>query len=217
MKIEIWSDFVCPYCYMGKRALEMALAKFPHADKVELIYRSYELDPSADNQKKMLVNEVLMQKYGMTHQEITGENAKITLQGYRLGLNYVDLHLIRDANTLTAHRLLKYAETVGKAGEWTERLMKAHFTDKRFIGDEGVLKNLAWEIGLDQKVVQTILKSNDYFDSVKADVELATSLDIDSIPFFLFNGKYAASGALPIVEFEEMLKLVWDEEQKSTK
>ncbi|MEW9675204.1 DsbA family oxidoreductase [Lentibacillus sp. L22] len=213
MKIEIWSDFVCPFCYMGKRRLENALAQFPHQDKVTLEYKSYELSPNAERNPGKTIHEQMAEKFGSTIDQAKSMNDKMAEQAAELGLTY-NFDSMKPTNTLDAHRVAKYAAKQGKGKEMTERLLKAYFTDGKHIGDKETLKELAEEVGLEASAVNTLLQTDDYLAKVQADEEEAKEIGVQGVPFFVFNEKYAVSGAQPAEVFSEVLDTVWEEESK---
>jgi len=211
MKIEIWSDFVCPFCYIGKRRLEIALNKFEHKDKVELVFRSFELDPSSKKKFDENIHEIIAKKYGISVEQAKASNNQIVEQAKAVGLNYNFDNLI-PTNTFEAHRLSHYAKTEGKMNELSERLLKAYFVDSLNLSDYKVLANLAGEVGLDSEQALKILESDKYGDEVRKDEESASKLRISGVPYFVFNNKYSVSGAQTAELFLEVLEKVKKEE-----
>lgn len=212
MKIEIWSDFVCPFCYIGKRKLERALEQFSHRDEITVEYKSYELDPKATSNPGKSIHEIMAQKMGSTVEKAKSMNDSLANQAAKVGLTY-KFDSMTHANTLDAHRLAKYAAKKGKGKEMTERLLKAYFTDSKHIGDLETLKELAEEVGLDSSAVNTLLQTDDYRAQVRADEEEAKQIGVEGVPFFVFGEKYAVSGAQPTEAFTEVLEKVWEEQQ----
>jgi predicted DsbA family dithiol-disulfide isomerase len=215
MKIEVWSDFVCPFCYIGKRLLEQAINKFSHKDQVKVLFKSYELDPYGESDTSLSVDEVLAEKYNMTMEQVKTMNEQVIQKAVTVGLNY-NFDTMVQTNTLDAHRLAKYATKAGKGAELTERILKAHFTESKFIGDKDILTELAVEVGLEQNEVKRVLSGNDYADAVRADEKEAKQLGVQGVPFFVFNRKYAISGAQPLDLFMDTLEKVWREENQSS-
>jgi len=211
MKVEIWSDFACPFCYIGKRRLEAALSQFSHKDKVETVFRSFELDPQAERDTHLSIYEILGAKYGMPVEKAKGMTENVAQQAKEVGLEYHFDTLI-STNTFDAHRLAHYANANGKMTEMVERLLKAFFTDSLHVGDHQVLAQLAAEIGLDQEKTLAMLAGDDYADQVQADKQKGAQLGITGVPFFVFNDKYAVSGAQPGEVFVNVLNKVWEEE-----
>ncbi|GIN83892.1 DSBA oxidoreductase [Heyndrickxia sporothermodurans] len=210
MKIEVWSDFACPFCYIGKRRLEQAIEKFPHRDSVEIEFKSFELDPNSPKDIDMNIHEILSQKYGMSVEQAKQMNANVGKQADEVGLTY-HFDTMIPTNTFDAHRLAKYAADNGLGAQMNERLLKAYFTDSKKISDPNTLADLAEEIGLHRNEALTILSGTNFSDSVRADEEEARQLGITGVPFFVLNEKYAISGAQPVEAFSNALQMVWDE------
>ncbi|WP_047983137.1 DsbA family oxidoreductase [Ornithinibacillus californiensis] len=215
MKIEIWSDFVCPFCYIGKRRLELALNDFAHPDKVNIEFKSYELDPHSKDQPNQNIHEYLAVRKGMSVEQAKELNENVGRQAATVGLEY-NFDTMQHTNTFDAHRVAKFAETVQRGQEMTERLLRAYFTESELISDPSTLKRLATEVGLDEESVAELLETNRYANRVRSDEELAKQIGVSGVPFFVFNEKYAVSGAQPKEVFIEVLERVWEEEQKST-
>lgn len=212
MRIDIWSDYACPFCYIGKRRLEHALSQFPDRDQVEVVYRSFQLDPHARTDETRDIHDILAAKYGMTREKAQAMNAQLADQAQGVGLEF-NFDTVQSTNTFDGHRLSHYAAGEGKGKELTERLLHAYFTDSLNLGDRKVLAELAAEVGLDQGAVTAMLESDAYRAQVDADIEAAGQLNITGVPFFVFNNKYAVSGAQPGPVFTEVLDTVWAEEQ----
>ncbi|MGE8206710.1 DsbA family oxidoreductase [Heyndrickxia sp. NPDC080065] len=215
MKIEVWSDYVCPFCYIGKRRLEEALSQFPEKDKVEVVFRSFELDPNSKKDINLNIHEVLAKKYGMSVEQAKQMNENVGKQAEEVGLTY-HFDTMVPTNTFDAHRLAKYAEDNGKSAEMSERLLKAYFTDSKKISDSETLADLAAEIGLNREDAISVLKGSDYSDSVRSDEEEARQIGVSGVPFFVINEKYAISGAQPTEAFSNALNMVWEEEKGKT-
>ncbi|OAS88527.1 MULTISPECIES: DsbA family oxidoreductase [Metabacillus] len=211
MLIEIWSDIICPYCYIGKRRLEEALAKFQHKEEVKIEYRSFELNPDAKVHYEEDNIELLSKKYGTSKEQIKAMNLQLTEQAKEVGLTY-HLDKIKATNTLNAHRLIHLAKQFGKENEMVERLFKAYFTEVRHVGEMKTLIELATEIGLDQQKVQSMLNSNEYEADVRAQEQDAQQIGVTGVPFYVINRKYAISGAQPSEVFLEVMEKVWIEE-----
>lgn len=210
MKVEVWSDFVCPFCYIGKRRFEMGLSQFEHQDKVEVVYRSFELDPNIAVDDNPPVHRMLASKYGMSEEQALDNLQQVTDQAATVGLQY---HLDRaiNTNTFAAHRLTHFAREHGKQEALTERLLKAYFTDGLHIGQYETLTNLAVEVGLPGEDAARVLEDGAFADNVRADEQDAARLGIQGVPFFVFNGKYGVSGAQPSETFLSALQTVWRE------
>ncbi|ACJ33987.1 DsbA family oxidoreductase [Anoxybacillus flavithermus] len=215
MKIEIWSDFVCPFCYIGKRRLEEALSSFPHRENVEIIFRSFELDPNAKKETSLSIHEMIARKYGISVDEAKRANADIGKQAAALGLTF-HFETMKPTNTFDAHRLAQYAKEKGKLDEVVERLFYAYFTESKRISDRNVLLELAEVAGLDRKEVEMMLDSERYAEHVRNEEAIAAQLGVRGVPFFVLNQKYAISGAQPVDVFRQALEKVWAEEQQSS-
>ncbi|MEK4126940.1 DsbA family oxidoreductase [Anoxybacillus sp. FSL W8-0382] len=213
MKIEVWSDFVCPFCYIGKRRLEEALESFPHRENVEVVFRSFELDPHAKKETPFSIHEMIAQKYGISVEEAKRANADIGKQAEALGLTF-RFETMKPTNTFDAHRLAQYAKEKGK--EVVERLFYAYFTESKRISDRDVLLELAEAAGLDRKETEAVLADGRYAEQVRNEEAIAAQLGIRGVPFFVLNQKYAISGAQPVDVFRQALEKVWAEEQQSS-
>jgi predicted DsbA family dithiol-disulfide isomerase len=211
MLIEIWSDIICPYCYIGKRRLEEALVKFQHKEEVNIEYRSFELNLDAKVNYDEDNIELLSKKYGTSKEQIKMMNQQLTEQAKEVGLTY-HLDKIKATNTLNAHRLIHLAKQFGNENEMVERLFKAYFTEVRHVGETKTLIELAADIGLDQQKVQSILNSNEYEADVRAEERDAQQIGVTGVPFYVINRKYAISGAQPSDVFLEVMEKVWIEE-----
>ncbi|WP_373895002.1 DsbA family protein [Virgibacillus sp. CBA3643] len=213
MKIEIWSDFVCPFCYIGKRRLEMAMENFPQKENVTVEYKSYELDPNAEVNPGQNMHEYLAANKGMSIEQAKSMNESLGEQAAEVGLIY-NFDTTQHTNTFDAHRLAQYAAKQGKGKEMTERLLHAYFTESKLISDHETLVALAEEVGIDADDVKALLKVDDYANHVRGDEEQAREIGVPGVPFFVFNEKYAVSGAQPLEVFTEVLEQVWEEEKE---
>jgi len=196
MKLEIWSDYACPYCYIGKRFLEAALAEFKHRDSVKVVFRAFELDPSSGPAVTTTTLERIMRKYGKSQAAAQDMIDHITDMGVRSG---IDMHYgsVRYTNTFDAHRLTKLAERHGVGEAMTERLFKAYFTDNLPLADHTILAEIGKEIGLPHGDTTAMLNSDQFSNEVRTDEANASSAGVHGVPFFVFNGAYGLSGAQP--------------------
>jgi predicted DsbA family dithiol-disulfide isomerase len=209
MLVEIWSDVVCPWCYVGKRNLEVALAGFEHADQVTIEWRSYELDPNTPARVELSMDEVLERKYGMTTEQATRANLQMTELAATVGLEY-HLDRVQIGNTFDAHRLIHLAAAEGRAGEMKERLLRAYFTEGRAISDPSTLVELAGEVGLDPGRVADVLDGDEFSAEVRADEARAMELGSTGVPFFVFDGRLGIPGAQPPDVLLRLLDRAWD-------
>ncbi|WP_062233468.1 DsbA family oxidoreductase [Fictibacillus sp. FJAT-27399] len=215
MKVEIWSDYVCPFCYIGKRRFENALNDFEDRENVEVIYRSFELDPSFKNETNKNMHTVLAEKYGMSYEQAKGMNDQMTQRAAEVGLTY-DFENMKPTNTFDAHRVSHFAKQKGLLKEVTERILKGYFTEALDISEHETLAKLAAEAGLDQEETLAVLRDGKFADDVRADEAEASQLKITGVPFFVFNQKYGVSGAQPEAVFTEVLEKVQEEEQQKS-
>ncbi|MBE7107042.1 DsbA family oxidoreductase [Bacillus cereus] len=212
MKIEVWSDFVCPFCYIGKRRLEMALEQFPHKKDVEVEFKSFELDQNAPIYSGMGINEVLASKYGISVEEAGRNNIQLGNHAASMGLSF-NFEEMKPTNTFDAHRLAKFAKDQGKEKEITENLLCAYFTESRNLSDVETLANIAEASGLDrEEALNVIHNKNAYANEVRIDESIAQQYKITGVPYFIVNQKYAISGAQPLETFVGALQQVWEEE-----
>ena len=210
MKIDIWSDVVCPFCYIGKRRLEAALAEFPHRDDVEVVWHSFELDPTAEAAGAGSLPDRLAKKYGMSREQAVASQHSLAANAATVGLDF-QWERAQPGNTFDAHRLIHFAGGADLAGEAKERLLRACFTEGRAIGDRATLVELAGEVGLDPAAVRQVLESDDYADAVRADEAQARAYGINGVPFFVLDEKYGISGAQPAEVFTQALAQAWTE------
>ena len=208
MKVEIWSDVVCPWCYIGKRNLEAALEGFEHRDEVEVVWRSFELDPGAPAQRQGPYVERLAKKYRTSVEGAQGMIDRMTEAGAAVGLD-MRFDLAKPGNTFDAHRLLHLAASHGLQDELKERLFRATFTEGEAIGDPGVLVRLAGDVGLDPDEVEEVLASGALAEEVRAEEAEATALEITGVPFFVVDRTFAVSGAHPPQALRRILEKAW--------
>ena len=214
MKVEIWSDVVCPWCYVGKRNLEAALAEFPHADEVTVEWRSFELDASTPRQMDLSMDEVLQRKYGMSPDEATAANRQMTELAAKVGLEY-HLDKVQIGNTFDAHRLIHLADTQGLGGAMKERLLAAYFTEGRSVSDPAELADLGVEVGLDRTRVDAVMAGDEFGAEVRADEAQAVELGCTGVPFFVVDGKFGIPGAQPPDVLLRLLNRVWDKSMEA--
>jgi predicted DsbA family dithiol-disulfide isomerase len=205
MQVEIWLDVICPWCYIGKRRFEMALANFAQRESVHVIWRSFELDPNSLPQYPDTLEEMLARKYGVSRQEAAEMNARVTGLAKEVGLEYC-LTNARPGNTFDAHRLLHFAAAQQLGDRATERIMHAYFSESLPVGDRAALARLAPEFGIAENEAMAMLESDDYSDAVRADESRAAEFGINGVPFFVFDEESGISGAQPVEVFAEALQ-----------
>ncbi len=210
MRIDVWADLVCPWCYLGKRRLERALAAFEHRGEIEVVHRAFELDPGRPRQQTFDRVASLAAKYGMTEERARAMEEEMERRAAGDGLEY---HLVGAVvgNTFDAHRLVHLGRTGGLEGAVLERLYRAHFTEGRSIFDVPSLAALGAEAGLDREQAQRALEGGEHAAEVRADERAAHELGITGVPFFVLGGRYAISGAQPAETFAGALRRAWDE------
>ncbi|MGN0065720.1 MAG: DsbA family protein [Nocardioides sp.] len=211
MQIEIWSDVVCPWCYIGKRRLEKALSEFPHADQVEVHWRSYLLDPSAPAVATETVAESLGKKYGGGPEAGRQMIDRVVAVAAEEGMAWQYDKSMR-VSTIDAHRLLHLAHATGGnalQGAFKEALLEANFIGARNVGDKDVLRELAVGAGLPADRVEEVLASEEYFSDVQADIEQAQRYGASGVPFYVVDGKYGVSGAQSGEVFTQVLEKAW--------
>ncbi|WP_310962763.1 DsbA family oxidoreductase [Nocardioides terrisoli] len=210
MEIEIWSDVVCPWCYIGKRRLEKALAGFEHADDVEIVYRSFQLDPSAPTVPTETVAEALGRKYGGGAEAGRQMVDRVEAVAAEEGLLFRHHQSLR-VNTVDAHRLLHLAREEGRQADLKEALLSAYFVETENVADHETLARIAVGVGLDEGRIRAVLASDEYADDVEADIREAASLGATGVPFFVVDRKYGVSGAQPAEVFGQVLERAWSE------
>lgn len=209
MQVEIWSDVVCPWCYIGKRRFESALAQFPHRDEVAVVWRSFELDPHAPRQVAGSLDAMLAEKIGISAAEAAAMNRRVTDLAAAEGLAY-RLDLARPGNSFDAHRLIHLAAAHGLQAAAKERLLRAYFTEGLPIGDPDTLTRLGAELGLPDDEVRAMLAGDAYAADVRADQQRAAGFGIGGVPFFVLGERYGISGAQPAALFLDGLRQAWD-------
>jgi predicted DsbA family dithiol-disulfide isomerase len=193
--VEIWSDLVCPWCYLGKRRLEQALERFPERDRVDVVWRSFELEPDAPATPEPRA-EALIRRYGMTPEQAAERDAHMTALAAEAGLEYrPDLVLL--GNTFDAHRVLHAASAAGVQAPAKERLLRAYFTEGRALTDRDTLVELAADAGVDPDTARAVLDDGTYSAEVRTEEREAAHLGITGVPFFVLGRRYAVSGAQP--------------------
>ena len=212
MKVEIWSDVMCPFCYIGKRRFEEALAQFPNADKVEITWKSFQLNPEQVTDPSISIHQYLADIKGWQLDYAKQLNQQVSDMAQSVGLHY-DFDRAVVANSFDAHRLVQLAKkhNLGDAAE--EALFKAYFTEGKNIADNNTLIALGTSIGLDADELKQVLNTDAYADAVKHDIEEAQQLGIRGVPFFVMNDKYAVSGAQPTEVFLQTLEKAFEDVQ----
>lgn len=212
LRIDIWSDIACPWCYVGKRRLEAALLRFHHRESVEIVWRAFELDPAAPRVQDSSVSYAarLARKYGTSEAQADAMIQRMTDVARADGLDF-RFDRIRPGNTFDAHRLLHLAADRGKQGALKERLLRAYMTEGEPIGEPAVLARLAGEAGLDVDEAEGVLSTDAYAREVRAEERAAAELGVHGVPFFVFAGRFGVSGAQPAEQLGMALDRAWAE------
>lgn len=211
MQITIWSDFVCPFCFIGATHLDKALENFEHADEVTIEYKSYQLEPGATYVPGRTYKEAMVERKGAAPEQIDQMFSQVTEMAANAGLDY-DFDIMKLTDTFPAHRVFQYANEEGKGIEYFSKLYEAFFLNGELISDATVLTRIASEIGINPDRVQEILENDKEYDKeVVMDIYEAQQVGVQGVPFFVFNNKYAVSGAQPVESFEQVLTQVYDE------
>ena len=216
MKVNIWSDVRCPFCYIGKRKFEMALEKFPHKDKVEVNWRSFELDPNLETKTGVNAIDHLAEAKGISHEQAEGMHKNVKQIAKEVGLHF-DFEKAVVANSFNAHRLIQLSKTKGLDSEVEEQLFKAHFIEGKNIDDNETLVQTAVAAGLEEKEIREVLASDAFSKEVQEDEMQAQSIGVRGVPFFVLNDKYAVSGAQSPDTFLEVLEQTWKEFEQENK
>jgi predicted DsbA family dithiol-disulfide isomerase len=208
--VDVWSDVVCPFCYLGHAVLSAALEQFPHARAVEVRYHSFQLNPAFPAGEATLADDYLAGQYGMPRAQIEASHAQLAARGAQSGLDYrfEAAHMV---NTRDAHRMIHLAKARGRETAMVERLFRAEFTDGLNLADHTVLAEIAAGLGLDRDEAATVLRTGAYEEDIRADLERARALGISGVPFFVFDDKRAVSGAQPVEMFRKALDLTWQD------
>jgi protein disulfide-isomerase len=210
LTIEVWSDVVCPFCFIGKRELENALARFPHRDQVRVVWKSFELDPCAPDRAPNDTYGMLVERYRIGRDEAKARVSGVTQRAAGLGLKY-DFDKVIVGSSLQAHRLLQFAKSVAKGDAMKERLFRAYFTEGRHIADKPTLLALAKEVGLNTDVLRYDLEGDAWIREVRADEQEARQLGVSGVPFFVFDRRFAVSGAQTSAVLLQALEKAWAE------
>lgn len=210
LRVDIWSDIACPWCYVGKRRFETALAGFPQRDQVEVVWHSFELDPAVAVRPGQSMRAILAGKYGRSEAQAQEMLDAMTRTAAGEGLDY-HFGSLQPTNTFQAHQVIHLAAEKGQGDAMKERLLRAYFTGGEFLGDPEVLVRLAAEVGLDADEVRAALASGEYAPAVRQDEAQARALGINGVPFFVLGGKYGVSGAQSPDVLRSALEQVWQE------
>ena len=215
MEVKIWSDVRCPFCYIGKKKFEKALEDFPQKDKVKITWKSFQLDPSLQTDPDSNTVDYFVRTKGVSEAQAKQMLSGATKMAREAGIDF-NLEETVLANSFKAHRLIQLAKSKGLGNEIEEALFKVHFEEVKNIDDLEVLVKAGSSIGLDAQEVRTTLESDAFAYEVKQDEMEARNIGVRGVPFFVFNDKYAVSGAQPSEAFLEVLEKAWIEFQPKT-
>lgn len=210
MRIEIWSDVVCPWCYVGKRHVEQALDQCAHRDAVEIVWKAYELDPQAPPERAGSYPERIARKYGISDAQARASIARIVNAGADAGIDF-RFDDLRAGNTFDAHRLLHLAASMGLQNELKERLLFATFTEGHPIGDHETLVKLAADVGIPEDDARRVVEGQEFGREVREDEAKAMEMGASGVPFFVFDGRFGVSGAQPPETLLHVLERAWSE------
>lgn len=210
MRVEIWSDIVCPWCYVGKRQFERALAEFEHADEIEVVWRSYELDPRAPAVREGTYAERIARKYGIDVGQARAAMSRIINAGAEAGVEF-KFDTMQPGNTFDAHRLVHLGKARGIGDKVKERFLQATFHEGEAIGTPEVLSRLAVEAGLEADEVRNVLDGDAFAEDVRVDERVAQSLGVTGVPFFLIDETYGVPGAQEPTVYLNLLRRAWSE------
>ncbi len=210
MKVEIWSDVMCPFCYIGKRKFENALEQFAHKDEVEVVWKSFQLNPDMKTEEGKNINQYLAEAKGWSIEKAKEMNDHVSGIAKDIGLTYhLDKAVV--ANSFDAHRFSHLAKKYGKQNDAEEKLFEAYFTDGKNTADHQTLVQLGSEIGMDATEISTVLSSDEFTDEVNQDIYEAQQVGVRGVPFFVLGEKYAISGAQESSTFLQALNKTWEE------
>ena len=210
MKVEIWSDFACPFCYIGKKRFERALAEFAHKDEVEVVYKAYQLNPNAPKVMVGSAYENFAKSHHMSEEGARKRFNMFTENAKTEGLVY-NYDIIQMTNTIDAHRLAKWSAQFGAENMLTDRFMKAYFSEGKNLADHPTLLAMIKELKLDVAKAKAILESDDYKLEAKQEMEEGSAIGVQGVPFFVIDRKFAISGAQELVHFKEALDQIYTE------
>lgn len=210
MKIEIWSDVMCPFCYIGKHNFENALEKLPFKNEVEVEWKSFQLDPTLPTAQTQSTFDYFREKKGVQEAQARQMIHQIKEMGSNAGINF-NFENALIVNTLPAHQLLHLAKKYHKSNEMEDALFRAHFTDGKNVADAETLISLAGSVGIDQQEAQQALTSGEFNDAISQDIREAKNNGVSGVPFFVLDGKYAVSGAQPVEVFQNALLQTYNE------
>ena len=212
MKVEIWSDIMCPFCYIGKKNFEKAVQELPFKDQIEIEWKSFQLDPTLDSSETMTTNEYFRNKKGVSVEQAKQMTAQVAVMGKASGIDF-NFENAFITNTYKAHQLLHLAKKYSKTNEVKEELFKAHFIEGKNVGNDNVLTEIAQSVGISDTDIQNCLQNNEFENDIQVDIKQAKDNRISGVPFFILDGKYGISGAQPAEFFVNALTQTYNESE----
>lgn len=210
MTVEIWSDVACPFCFIGKAHFDQALEKFENKDDIEVVWRSFLLDPTLPEETEEDIYTSLAERKQMPKTQVMDMTAHVKSMADKVGIK-MDFDRIKPVNTTKAHRVLQLSKIKGKGAEMKLNLLKAYFSEGLNIANREALVSVAERVGLDEKMVDEALTDQKYLDRVNHDLAEAREFRITGVPFFVIDRKYGISGAQPTAVFSENLSKAYAE------
>jgi predicted DsbA family dithiol-disulfide isomerase len=209
VRIDVWSDILCPFCHLGRRHLELALEHFEHADEMEVQWHSFQLDPHAPAVDDTPNVDRVAAKYGVPREQMVLQQERMAADAARVGLDF-QWERLRGGNSYDAHRLIHLARALGREDEVTARVMRGWYSEGEAIGDHETLVRLAVEAGVEEAEVRDLLASDDHGIDVRTDLAFASQIGITAVPTFVLDQKYGVSGAQPVEVMLDAIRQVWD-------
>lgn len=209
VRIDVWSDILCPFCHLGRRHLALALEQFEHRDEVEVVWHSFQLDRTAPAVDDTPAVDAVARKYGVAREQMVLQQQRMAADAAAVGLDF-QWQQLRGGNSYDAHRLIHLARALGREDEVTERVMRAWYSEGEAIGDHETLVRLASEAGVPEDAVRRLLAGDDHGIDVRTDLALASQIGITSVPTFVLDQKYGVTGAQPVEVVLDAIRQVWD-------
>jgi predicted DsbA family dithiol-disulfide isomerase len=211
VRIDVWSDFLCPFCHLGRRQLELALAEFEHADDVDVVWHSFQLDRTAPAVIETSNVQRVADKYGVSVEQMEQTHRQMAEAAAEVGLDFQWQRVV-GGNSYAAHRVHHYARSVGREQEFMDRLMRGWYSEGAAIGDHETLVRLAVDAGLHAGEVRSVLESDDFGAEVRTDLALASQIGITAVPTFVLDQKYGVSGAQGVEPILKAIRYAWEDQ-----
>jgi len=211
VRIDVWSDFLCPFCHLGRRQLDLALEQFEHGDEVDVVWHSFQLDRNAPDVIEGSNVQRVADKYGVSLEQMEETHRQMAEQAAEVGLDF-RWDLAVGGNSYAAHRLHHYARSVGREREFLDRLMRGWYTEGASIGDPETLVRLGVDAGLEEDGIRQVLDSDDFGQEVRTDLALAGQIGITSVPTFVLDQKYGVSGAQGVESILKAVRYAWEDQ-----